>query len=176
MCSGDVDEKLFKDLRKALIEDEDARNSIKLIIIAGKVEKEVTTAPKVSKERLTDVADIINHIKKFRPPKKPKSEKEFQNMLISYLYAHYPDIQTQLAYERARIDAVIGRVGIEIKYQPNASELDRLYGQVEKYCKYLDKVIVVIGYEKSRQYTESFEQRLKGRDWLNKNVFVITVG
>jgi len=181
ICSGTVDEKLFKDLRKAMIEDEDIRKSIKIMILGGKSErvgreKEASKlAESVSKERLVKAEDIIKQIKKFSPPRAPKSEKDLQNMLISYLQAYYPSIQTRMAYERAEIDATVGDVGIEIKYQPSASEFDRLYGQVDKYCRYLSKVIIVIGYQRSQEYTESFERRLKERGWLNNKVFVVTI-
>ena len=40
-------------------------------------------------------------------------------MLVSHLRAFYPYMRTQLTYERTRIDAQIGKVGIEIKYQPD---------------------------------------------------------
>ena len=96
-------------------------------------------------------------------------------MLVSYLRAFYPDLRTQLTYERARIDAQIGKVGIELKFQPSAGAFDRLYGQIEKYLKHLKCVIVVIGYEKSKEDTRYFRNRLKERGWLKDRVFVISV-
>ena len=84
-------------------------------------------------------------------------------MLIHYLSAFYPKICTQVAYQNAKIDAEIGDVGIEIKYQPSSGEFDRLYGQVEKYLKHFQKIIVVIGFEKTRELTETFEKRVKER-------------
>jgi hypothetical protein len=107
--------------------------------------------------------------------KLPKTEKELDSMLVHYLSAFYPDISTQVAYQNTKIDAQIGGVGIEIKYQPSSSEFDRLYGQIEKYLKHLEKVIVVVGYEKSRELTENFEKRIKERGWLNNRVFVIPI-
>lgn len=95
-------------------------------------------------------------------------------MLISYLQAFYPDVRTQQTYERARIDAQIGDIWIEIKYQPSAGDFDRLYGQVEKYPKHLNYIIVIIAYERSRENTKDFERRLKRRGWLNKKVKVIS--
>jgi hypothetical protein len=44
---------------------------------------------------------------------------------------------------------------------------------VEKYLKYLDYIIVVIGYEKGRENTDCFEKRIKDRGWLNSKVHVI---
>ena len=80
-----------------------------------------------------------------------------------------------MAYQNTKIDAQIGNIGIEIKYQPSASEFDRLYGQTEKYLKSLEEIIVVIGYERTRELTESFEKRVKERGWLNSKVFVVSL-
>jgi hypothetical protein len=179
LCSGSLDEKLFKDLKKAMISDADIRNSIKAISTGKEVvEKALEVTKKALREVKVETAkveNVIEKIKKFSPPKMPKKEKELENMLISYLSAFYPNIKTQVYYERTKIDVTIGDIGIEIKYQPSASELDRLYGQVDKYCRYLDKIIVVIGYEKAKEYTESFEQRLRQRNWLNSKVFLVPI-
>jgi len=80
-----------------------------------------------------------------------------------------------MTYEKATIDVKLGNIGIEIKYQPSASELHRLYGQVDSYSKYFDKIIVVIGYEKSRENIESFKQKLRERNWLDSKVFVVNI-
>lgn len=126
-------------------------------------------------EAMPNLREVIQKIKGFRPHKQARKERELENMLVHYLSAFYPNIKTQLTYERARIDAQIGKIGIEIKYQPSAGEFDRLYGQIEKYLKHLDYVIAVIGYEKSKESTRDFRQRLKERDWLNNRVFVISL-
>jgi len=183
--TGNLEEKLFKDLRKAMISDTDVRNTIKAIslgkeIIEKEIEKEeskrkIRKATKEVDVEIPKLENVIEKIKKFSPHKMPKKEKELENMLISYLSAFYPNIRTQMTYEKARIDAQLGKIGIEIKYQPSASELNRLYGQVDGYCKHLDKVIIVIGYEKSREDIESFQQRLRERNWLNNKVFVILI-
>lgn len=167
ICSGTLDEKLFKDLRKALIADEDARNGIKAISLS-----EATFGKRG--EITPDFKQIIEKTRRFSPHKKPRKEKELENMLVAYLSASYPEIKTQMTYERARIDAQIGRVGIEIKYEPSASELDRLYGQVEKYLKHLDKVIVVIG-NGDRESIETFQDRLERRGWSDRRVFIVSI-
>lgn len=169
LCSGSADEKLFRDLRKAMIR-EAAWKSIKLI----SQDKTIKEEEKV--ERATsESGEILSKIKKFTVHKKPNIEKDLDSMLVHYLSAFYPEIETQVAYQNARIDAQIGDVGIEIKFQPSASEFDRLYGQIDKYLKSLEKVIVVIGYEKTRELTENFEKRMKERGWLNSRVFVISL-
>lgn len=158
--SGDIDKGLFIDLKEALIRDEDILNTIS-------VKKAKLTEKRVS------VQGLLKKIRKFEPPTKPKREKQLENMLISNLQAFYPNVRTQLTYERARVDAQIGSIGIEVKYQPNAGDFDRLYGQIEKYLKHLDSVIAVIGYERSKESTKYFKKRLQERGWLNKRVYVI---
>jgi len=125
---------------------------------------------------MPNLRDLLQKIKEFRPHKQARKERELENMLVHYLSAFYPNIRTQLWHEKARIDAQIGKIGIEIKYQPSASELDRLYGQIEKYLKHLKYVIAVIGYAKSKENIRDFQQRLKKRKWLDSRVFVISVG
>lgn len=183
-CSGSFDEKLFKDLRKGMISEENIRNSIKLIglekttpkkeVENEKSETKVRKATEEGETQTQELTDLIEKIKRFRPHKMPQKEKELENMLVSYLSAFYSDIKTQLTYEKATIDVKIGDIGIEIKYRPSASELDRLYGQVDKYSKYLDSIVVFM-YEKSKEDTESFQRRLKERGWLNSKVFLITI-
>jgi len=190
LCSGSLGEKLFKDLRKDLIEDYDIRNSIKAmslgketvlrpeenVAIPEEETREVKEQPRTEKKEANDeVNDILNKIKTLTIHRMPNTEKDLDNMVVSYLSAFFPEIQTQVAYQNARIDAQIGNVGIEIKFQPDASEFDRLYGQTEKYLDSLEKVIVVIGYERSSELTENFVKRVERRGWLNSKVFVLSL-
>ena len=151
---------------------------IKIVKLKEEKPKIVKIKP-IAKEKvrpkIPELKRIVSKIKRFAPPKRPRGERELDNMLVSYLSASYPEIRTKLTYERARIDAQIGKIGIEIKYQPSAGEFDRLYGQIEKYLKHLDYVIAVIGYERSKEDTRYFKNRLKKRDWLNNRVFVISI-
>jgi len=180
--TGALDDKLFRDLKKAMISDEGIRNSVRAISLGQGTMKEMTPRVKTSmiakdiRVNTPKLENVLDKIRKFVLHKMPKREKELDSMLVHYLSAFYPNITTKLAYEKATIDAQIGKIGIEIKYQPSASELDRLYGQVEKYLKYLDRIIVVIGYEKSKENTESFRQRLRDRNWLNNRVFIVSLG
>jgi len=135
--------------------------------------KEVKPKAERAKPKTPEVKQVLRRIRRFTPYKRAKKERELETMLVSYLRAYYPDMRTQLTYERARIDAQIDKIGIEIKYQP--SEFDRLYGQIEKYLKHLDFVIAVIGYEKSKETTRYFKKRLKERGWLGERVFVVSV-
>lgn len=178
VCSGSIDEKLFRDLRQAIIRESDIRSSIKLISTRESVSKKDA---EIEKESLEDkeitissskATEIVTKVKQFSPLRKPKKEKELEDMLLSFLQ-HSFAVHPQQTYERATIDARIGSIGIEIKFQPSTGELDRLYGQVEKYLKYLQTVVVVIGYEKNREGISYFEERIEERGWLNKKVYVI---
>jgi hypothetical protein len=185
LCSGICDEKLFRDLRQAMVRNDNIRNSIKLISLdepsreeteKGTERKETKTETKVIAQEISeDVKDIMTKIRKFTLHKSPKNEKELDSAIVHYLSAFYPEIETQVAYQNSKVDAKIGDVGIEIKFQPSSSEFDRLYGQVEKYLKYLEQVIVVIGFEKTREHTDNFEKRLKERGWLNNKIHVISI-
>lgn len=126
----------------------------------------------VEKPRM--VEEVIGRIREFRPYRRARKEKDIEAMLMQYLRGYYPSLRTQLQYERTQIDAQIGKVGIEIKYQPNESELDRLYGQIEKYLRHLNYVIAVIGYERSAESTDQFQKRLKRANW-DKQVFVVSI-
>lgn len=139
------------------------------------VKKEVKPKRERAKPKAPEVKQVLRRIKRFTPYKRAQKEREIETMLVSHLRAYYPDMRTQLTYERARIDAQIDKIGIEIKYQPSAGEFDRLYGQIEKYLKHLHYVIAVIGYEKSKETTQYFKKRLKERGWLNDRVFVISI-
>jgi len=126
----------------------------------------------VEKPRM--VEEVIGRIREFRPYRRACKEKHIEDMLMQHLRIFYPSLRTQLQYERTQIDAQIGKVGIEIKYQPNESELDRLYGQIEKYLRHLDYIIAVIGYERSAESTDQFRKRLKRANW-DKQVFVVSI-
>jgi len=55
LCSGNCDEKLFRDLRKAMIRKDKIRNSIKLISLEkGKVEKEVEKSISIEEKEKTE--------------------------------------------------------------------------------------------------------------------------
>jgi len=172
---GSYDREGFKLILRGV--EEEIRDRIKIVKLKEEkpiVKKEAKLEREIAKPKAPDVKQVLGRIKRFTPYKRPQKERELEAMLVSYLRAYYPDTRTQLTYERARIDAQIEKVGIEIKYQPGAGELDRLYGQIEKYLKHLDYVIAVIGYEKSKETTQYFKKRLKERGWLKDRVFVIS--
>lgn len=133
---------------------------------------EKATVPKAVSSQ---IKEVLKRIRQFEPPRRPSKESQLEDLLVTYLRVWYPDLRTQLSYERAKIDAQIGRIGIEIKLSPDEGELDRLYGQIDKYLEHLDSVIAVIFYERSRESTESFKKRMVKRGWLDKRVFVLSL-
>jgi hypothetical protein len=132
------------------------------------IEKEETTV----KEGI--LFEIIQRIEEFSLPKKPKNEEECEVMLVSHLQAFFPNIRRQEQYPDMRIDAVIGKIGIEIKFQPTLYDFHALYSQIEDRLKYLDTVIVTLFSEMDKQATNKFKDKLKERGWLNSKVFVIS--
>jgi hypothetical protein len=133
-------------------------------------------APSVTEavERPRMVEEIISRAKSFKPYRRPNSEKDIEDMLMQYLKTFYPSLRTQLQYERTQIDGQIEGIGIEIKYEPDEAQLDRLFGQIEKYLRHLDYVIAVIGYERSDESTEQFRKRLSRSNW-DKQVAVVSI-
>lgn len=132
----------------------------------------VATEPVPTKSPLVD--ELTTRIQAFRPYKRPQNEKQLEDMLMQHLRVFYPSLRTQLSYERTQIDGQIDRIGIELKYQPKEAHMDRLFGQVEKYSRHLDHVIVIIAYERSRESTTYFRKRLN-RSNLTEKVSVVSI-
>jgi len=155
LISGKVEEKREKcqKRRETKVKGEKIEEKIIEREISGKVLefKEVT------------VKSIIQEIKKYRPPpvKGRRIEEKLTIGLISFLQSSFPDIELEQPIAKgARIDAIIGgKIGIEAKYRPQATEFDRLYGQVEKYLRRLDHVIVVF-FETPSRDVHNFRNRI----------------
>lgn len=125
-------------------------------------------------EEVQRVNEIVRKIEEFTPSKLPKKEEDCENMLVSYLQAFFPEIKRQIQYPNMRIDAVIGDIGIEIKFRPSRYDFHALYSQIEDRLKYLDKIIVTVFQERDRKTTEEFTEKLKRRTWFNTKVFVLS--
>jgi hypothetical protein len=119
-----------------------------------------------------EAARIIYRINEFALPKQPTSEEQCEIMLVSYLQAFFPNIRRQAQYPDMRVDALIDKIGIEIKFQPSQYDFHALYSQIEDRLNYLDAVIVAIFNEKDRQATSKFMGKLEERGWMNRRVFV----
>jgi len=119
-------------------------------------------------QRSEKLEEIIERVREFKPYKRPRREKQLEDMLMQHLRFFYNSLRTQQYYENTVIDGQIDRVGIELKYQPNESDFDRLFGQVEKYSRHLEHVIVLIAYARSREDVDHFRERLKRSNLADK--------
>lgn len=63
--------------------------------------------------------------------------------MTRYLQGDYPQPEQQKRFEGTRIDAAIGKSGIEAKYQADQNEINRLHGQIDNYLRYLEHIIEV---------------------------------
>lgn len=158
MTVGEVDEKLFKDLRKGLIEDNDIRNTVKLLTVNA-VEKETEKEEPIKQSKkepvkkqkkefeksiIGDVCTAIEEIS-FVPSKKMK-EMDYETQAYQTLVAKGFDVQYEKARKGARFDIVVGNdeIAVEIKVIQNASQFYGLVGQIVHYKNQFEKIIVLL--------------------------------
>jgi hypothetical protein len=130
LCSGSLDEKLFKDLRERI--PEKYRNSIEAISLG----EEVATQPKMEKkpEKIVEkagrtsvekVLDALNST-----PLVPQTkEKGYEAQLYTALNARGFPVDYESQRKGARFDLVIGDIAIELKIIEDKSKFDALYGK-----------------------------------------------
>jgi hypothetical protein len=157
LCSGSIDEKMFKDLRRDLIEDDDIRNSIKPMSLGRETvtkhqehRETVTTREEERKVKkplgktehvnFDGVADAIESIDLVPQPK----ERAYEAQLYTALKAKGFDVDYESQRRGARFDLVIGDIAVELKVVKNTSIFDSLYGQVARYCDQFSKIIIVL--------------------------------
>jgi dihydroorotate dehydrogenase len=101
-------------------------------------------------------------------------EKQYQDMLFSFMSDTFRSLRREVPFPNKKyIDATIGNVGIELKFQPNESDIDRAYSQVESYLDHLDHVIIVISSPRTPDAMRYLEDKLERRGWLNSRVFIV---
>ena len=97
---------------------------------------------------------VLRILRSFEPTKhgKPR-EVDIERELVQALKYGLPKpYNEQVVYEKeirgGRLDISIGgnQVGVELKVEPNKSELDRLVGQVNRYRKEFKRMAVLILY------------------------------
>jgi len=144
--------------------------------------KEKITIKRETKRDIVDEVEVlVNSIKKNINRWKnviPKitgrrKEKQLTLSMTGYLASSYPDIVLEQKLGGNRIDAVVGKIGIEAKYRPNQSEINRLYGQVDDYLRYLDHIIVVF-FDTNQSMINNFKRKIKTGGY-NNNVTVINI-
>ena len=98
-------------------------------------------------------------------------EKKMTISMTSYLASKFPGITQEQNLGGNRIDAVIGKIGIEAKYRPDQNEINRLYGQVDDYLRYLDHIIVVF-YDTNQSMINNFRRKIKTGGYDNQITLV----
>jgi hypothetical protein len=160
LCSGSLDERLFKDLRKAMI-SEDIRSSIKAVslgevIIERAVGKEIPKKiiEKAPERRIKrqgarieriSLEKVLNVIKSTPFVPQPK-EKGYEAQLYAVLHSQGFPVEYESQRKGARFDLVVGRdeIAVELKVVKSSSVFDALYGQVARYRDQFNKVIIVL--------------------------------
>lgn len=133
-------------------EDKKIRDLVEIKVLeSGKAEKQVYEGKEVEAEpgewgrTPPALSDVVGKIKKWSPArKKTADENYYENGLSSYLSATYPNLQTEYAIGRTRIDIVIGSLGIELKRVKQWQTLRNLKSQVADYQKHFDHIICVL--------------------------------
>jgi hypothetical protein len=130
-------------------------------------------APTISTPN-SHLQSIISKIQQFRPLQRVYDEKQYQDMLFSFMSDTFRSLRREVPFPNKKyIDATIGNVGIELKFQPNESDIDRAYSQVESYLDHLDHVIIVISSPRTPDAMRYLEDKLERRGWLNSRVFIV---
>jgi hypothetical protein len=147
LCSGSLDEKLYKDIRKDLIEDDSIRNSIKPMSLGKEVitkpEREIEPEKHIRKVEHTNLEKIVDAIKSIELVPQPK-EKAYEAQLYTALRAKGFDVDYESQRRGYRFDLVIGDIAVELKVVKNTSIFNSLYGQVSRYCDQFSKIIIVL--------------------------------
>lgn len=139
-------------------------------------EREITRKVITAKEVTLDtVLDEVKIFRKYVPKITGKRrEKLYTQRLTGFLSRIFPDIETEQALGKGtRIDAMVGRVGIEAKCRPDINEIHRLYGQIDTYLQFLDNVIVVF-FDTDSGTVNDFKKKLK-RGGYSESVAVVNI-
>jgi len=132
------------------------------------------TPPPATLEYSPHVQSIIAKIRQFRPQRRVWEEKQYQDMLFAFMGDTFRSLKREVPFPNKKyIDAMIGDVGIELKFSPNESDFDRLYSQVESYLDNMPTVVVVTSRPKSPDALTYFEDKFRRRGWLNSRVFIV---
>lgn len=160
ICSGSMDNKLFRDLKKSLIRDKEILSTIKVKCLRKKpiTKKKVTLEEERIKERITEREIVRRRVKVEIDEKKilraiksisftrAKREREYETQLYQYLQAKDYPVEHERSRRGARFDLVLGEneIAIEIKIIRNASVFDALFGQIHRYKDEFRKIFVVL--------------------------------
>lgn len=187
--TGKLNRTEFRTLAKNILSKEQY-NRMKLKKLKVIITKEVSTKKakkkRVKKEEIIErranieeisVNSIIKEIrkwKKFAPKVTGKGkEKKMTLAMTGYLSSSFTNIILEQKLGKSKVDAVIGKVGIEAKYRPDQNEINRLFGQVDDYIQYLDHLVVVF-FDTNQSVINNFNRKIK-RGRYDKKVTIIPV-
>jgi len=121
------------------------------------------------KAQLNQVLDEIKSFKRHVPSISGKrKEKQYTLALTGYLAHSFPQIEMEQPLGKGtRIDAIIGKIGIEAKYRPDQNEINRLYGQIDTYLQFLNEIIVVF-FDTDSSTVNDFKKKLKRGGYLEE--------
>ena len=139
--------------------------------IKEKITIERETTRKVMEEVEVSISTIRQSINKWKriAPKATGRGKERQMTLsmTGFLASAFPEITLEQSLGGNRIDAVIEKIGIEAKYRPDQSEINRLYGQVDDYLRFLDHIIVVF-FDTNQTEINNFRRKIDTGGYKDK--------
>lgn len=130
------------------------------------ITRKIVTAREITLEM---VLDEINEFKK-RAPKIRGKQKErlYTTTLTGFLSHTFPSIEMEQTLGKGtRIDARVGKVGIEAKYRPDQNEINRLYGQIDTYLQLLNDIVVVF-FDTDSSTVNDFKNKLKRGGYTEK--------
>jgi len=145
--------------------------------IKEKDSKVKSTKKKIVVEHEYSVSSIKRKLNQWKN-KVPKitgkgPERQVVRHMTGYLSGAFDDVRTESKLGKNRIDVVIGKIGVEVKYRAKQNAINRLFGQVASYLEYLDNVIVVF-YDTNQGMVNSFKRMLKSGNF-DKKVTVMTI-
>lgn len=121
----------------------------------------VQEKPKSADKDKELVKKIIQQIEAYKPNKVFNKEAEYENVLYARLEMMFPNIEQQYPYGDTRIDLKIGRIGIEIKKNPDIGEMKRLFTQIYDFSKFFKHIIVVIYDARDRKSISDLKRKIK---------------
>jgi len=144
----------------------------KKIKVKEKITRRISTPKRIT---LNSVLDEVKNFKRRAPKISGKrKEKLYITALTGYLSHAFPSIEMEQPLGKgSRIDAVVGKIGIEAKYRPDQNEINRLYGQIDTYLQFLNNIIVVF-FDTSSGIVNDFKKKLK-RGGYAKQVEVVNI-
>jgi len=136
------------------------------------ITRKIVTAREITLEL---VLDEINEFKKRAPKIRGKrKERLYTTALTGFLSHTFPSIEMEQTLGKGtRIDARVGKVGIEAKYRPDQNEINRLYGQIDTYLQLLNDIVVVF-FDTDSGTVNDFKKKLK-RGGYTEKVKVVNV-